>query len=461
MQKLERTTFETSRAAEYFDVDELQTQTGQPLSNFAAVALKELVDNALDACETAKVAPEVGIEVCEEEGLIQISVSDNGPGIPAEVVRKILNFDTRTLDKAAYRAPTRGAQGNALKTVLGIPHALGCAEPVIIEAQGVRHSIRARVDPAGELRIAHGEEQRNGVSGTQVSLALPREEQDFDPDHWARAFALYNPHATVKIRLEDENGDLGISEEHETADFYHPTQDFPGEFRKYLPTDPTSAHWYDPAALKRLVFSHIRHHERSGGRDLPLREFVRQFKGLSATRKAKAVCDAFPQISHLSDFENEPEEVAELLAGMKEHSNPPSHNVLGVVGEEHFRRCFEKWYGVERFGYKKVKGYLPSGLPYIFEFALAGTEVKGELFTAVNYSPTFGDPLTGTRFVVPEISAFGIQNFLIEGHASPDYRYAADPRPPYTAAAVHIITPAPLFLDRGKTRLLLEEDDDA
>jgi hypothetical protein len=46
MTNLKRTTFETSRAGEYFDARELQAQTGQPLQNFAAVALKELVDNA-------------------------------------------------------------------------------------------------------------------------------------------------------------------------------------------------------------------------------------------------------------------------------------------------------------------------------------------------------------------------------------------------------------------------------
>src|SRR5215210_1404942 len=135
MHKLERTTFESSRAGEYFDARELQAQTGQPISNFTTVALKELLDNALDACETAGVAPEVRVEVQEDGDSIRLIVSDNGPGIPPETVRKVLNFNTRTSDKAAYRSPTRGAQGNALKTVIGVPHALGCSAPVIIEAR--------------------------------------------------------------------------------------------------------------------------------------------------------------------------------------------------------------------------------------------------------------------------------------------------------------------------------------
>src|SRR5215207_2722454 len=148
--KLERTTFETSRAAEYFDARELQSMTGQPQHGFASVALKELVDNALDACETAGLEPEISVRVNEdtEENRIHITVMDNGPGIPPKVVDKVLDYSVRVSDKAAYRSPTRGAQGNALKTVVGIPYALGCKDdPVVIWGGGVRHEIQPWIDP--------------------------------------------------------------------------------------------------------------------------------------------------------------------------------------------------------------------------------------------------------------------------------------------------------------------------
>ncbi len=148
---LQRQVFEISRAAEYFTVRELQAQTGQLEENFAQVVLKELVDNAMDACETAGVTPEITIEVSAQDA-ITVAVSDNGPGLPPETIRRILNFGTRTSDKAVYRSPTRGAQGNALKTILGIPQAPGSQEPVIIESQGVRHSIRLVLTPGGISR---------------------------------------------------------------------------------------------------------------------------------------------------------------------------------------------------------------------------------------------------------------------------------------------------------------------
>jgi DNA topoisomerase VI subunit B len=125
MALLHRTTFEVSRASEYFDARQLSALTGVPQIEFASVCLKELVDNSLDACETAGVSPEIGIDVYGDEDTLRISVMDNGPGIPPELVHKVLDYNIRVSDKAAYRSPTRGAQGNALKTVIGIPYALG------------------------------------------------------------------------------------------------------------------------------------------------------------------------------------------------------------------------------------------------------------------------------------------------------------------------------------------------
>src|SRR5215210_7806927 len=103
--KLERTTFETSRTAEYFDARQLSMLTGVAQREFASVVLKELVDNALDAAETHEVAPEVSVEVetqdaryddgsIKDDGLLYIAVTDNGKGIPPDTVRKLLNFET-------------------------------------------------------------------------------------------------------------------------------------------------------------------------------------------------------------------------------------------------------------------------------------------------------------------------------------------------------------------------------
>jgi len=97
--------------------------------------------------------------------------------------------------------------------------------------------------------------------------------------------------------------------------------------KKYVPSQPTSAHWYSPESLKVLVFSHIAEAER-GGRDLPLGEFVRQFQGLARTATAKEVCKEVPTIKHLSDFREKPEHVRFLLSAMRALSKPPKAAAL-------------------------------------------------------------------------------------------------------------------------------------
>ena len=82
--------------------------------------LKELIDNSLDAAEEAGVTPEITVTVAGGS----IIVADNGPGIPPETVKAMLDFSVRVSSREAYVSPTRGAQGNALKTLVAMPYVL-------------------------------------------------------------------------------------------------------------------------------------------------------------------------------------------------------------------------------------------------------------------------------------------------------------------------------------------------
>jgi len=214
--RLQRTTFKTSRAAQYVEARALTAMTGQGEGKFADVVAKELFDNGLDACETSGVAPEITLAVEEQfSGGVLITVSDNASGIPQDTMHGALNFDVLVSDKAAYRSPTRGAQGNALKTIFGIPHALGSLEPVVVDAKGTRHEARVWKDPAGQLRVQCDDTDLEALrSGTSVTAHVPYKGTSglfytkirFDPGFWARAFSLFNPHAKVKIQRFQEGG---------------------------------------------------------------------------------------------------------------------------------------------------------------------------------------------------------------------------------------------------------------
>ena len=54
-----------------------------------------------------------------------ITIQDNGGGIDTETIKSILDYSIRVSSREAYVSPTRGAQGNALKTILAMGYVLG------------------------------------------------------------------------------------------------------------------------------------------------------------------------------------------------------------------------------------------------------------------------------------------------------------------------------------------------
>ena len=146
--KLTRVAFNVSRLMEFCSERELQNQTGHSVYDWPLVVAKELIDNALDACEEAEVAPNITV-IVEPDTII---VQDNAGGIDAETIESILDYSIRVSSREAYVSPTRGAQGNALKTILAMGYVLDrrtgatAAGMTIIETRGVAHRIEFRVD---------------------------------------------------------------------------------------------------------------------------------------------------------------------------------------------------------------------------------------------------------------------------------------------------------------------------
>ena len=146
--KLTRVAFRVSRLMEFCTRRELENQTGHSLQEWPLVLAKELIDNALDACEEAEVAPSIMVKV--EPGVIV--VEDNGDGIDAGTVASVLDYSVRVSSREAYCAPTRGAQGNALKTVLAmgyviareIVHDAEAAGVTTVEARGVKQKAKKK-----------------------------------------------------------------------------------------------------------------------------------------------------------------------------------------------------------------------------------------------------------------------------------------------------------------------------
>jgi hypothetical protein len=134
--RLERVAFRTSHRLDFVGQRELVAQIGHSVNEWPLVVLKELLDNAIDACEEADAAPQIEIGVSTAERTIRIA--DNGPGIASETIAGILDYAVRVSSREAYVSPTRGAQGNALNTILAMAFALtGERGETVIESRGV------------------------------------------------------------------------------------------------------------------------------------------------------------------------------------------------------------------------------------------------------------------------------------------------------------------------------------
>src|SRR5258706_1114669 len=94
---LKRTTFRTSRLAEFCSEKELVNQTGHDVDDWPLVVLKELIDNALDACEEAGTAPVIEVTVPD----CSIVIADNGPGIPSKTIDAMLDYATTQSSRKA------------------------------------------------------------------------------------------------------------------------------------------------------------------------------------------------------------------------------------------------------------------------------------------------------------------------------------------------------------------------
>ena len=439
---LQRQTFRTSRLLDFFSEKELVAQTGHQVAEWPLVIVKELIDNALDACEETGVAPVISVTV-NEAG---IEVTDNGPGLPADTIKGVLDYTLRVSSREAYVSPTRGAQGNALKTIVGMPFALDpCIGTVLeIDANGVRHVINCAVDHIRqEPVIEHLTEPGIRKTGTSVLVHWPVSPRSNLRDAEGRFLQIVddytwlNPHLTLATHLF---GDRHLGKATDPA------------WAKWKPSDPTSAHWYQPEHLARLIGAYLAH-DQDGGRIRTVRELIPEFRGLSGTAKQKAVLNATglsrePLSAFINGSGVDIAKVRSLLTAMQAHSRPVKPEDLGVIGEEHFKRSFESaGADPETLAYRKVLE-VSEGLPTVIEVAFgysperADRDIGRALITGVNWSPGLVNPFR-------QLGGYGrsLDSLLTAQRASAD-----EP----VILALHVAQPRVQYLDRGKSAVVTE-----
>ena len=323
---------------EFCNRRELVNVTGHDVFEWSSVVAKELIDNSLDDAEEAEIAPVISVAV---EGT-RIIVQDNGRGIPAKTILGILDYSKRVSSREAYCSPARGAQGNALSSILPMGYVLDAHRgekatgATIIELHGVAHDITFNVDHVRqEPKITHTTRASSVVCGTRITVDLPAfRERDIVAGNktellaLAEAYAWLNPHLSLRVTW---NGEAVID-----ATASNPN------WRRWSPAWPTSAHWYDEGRLRRYMAAHI-----ANRGDITVREFISELRGMSSTAKQKLVL-AETGASHrsLHDFfglhKANTDNIGILLASLKRHTKPVPPAMLGIIGKAHLYSRMEQ-----------------------------------------------------------------------------------------------------------------------
>ena len=119
---IEKEITKTSMLVNYFTEDGLIKNTGISKEYWDFVIFKELVDNALDAIEPVA-DKNVYINIDTKDKRLQIF--DNGKGISIETINDIYDFSYFVSKNRDYITPSRGKQGNGLKTIISICYLMG------------------------------------------------------------------------------------------------------------------------------------------------------------------------------------------------------------------------------------------------------------------------------------------------------------------------------------------------
>lgn len=330
--------YRTSRTGENFTENGLKSITGQSKSDWGIYTAKELIDNALEASNDDDdddgdgVAISVDIETCgikqsTNRHVETMTVSDDGPGMDEDTIHGVFGeLDHFVGDKRLYQLPTRGNQGNALMSILGIQYARNKERPLIVHSRGQEYAIQAYED--GETYNTDIRKTKSSdVSGFGVTVDFGRDNPLFyceEVKSTVVKLAVLNPQAEFSMTIDGET--------------------------TYLPPIPDSS--VTPGTDTELAtwFSFDEFENRYQGDqqvepEMTLREFVGQFHGLKSKTDDIVGDDADQQMAEADpiavgnqDSETEEDVLKPIYERACEETTDRSENgldsTIGSIGDD-------------------------------------------------------------------------------------------------------------------------------
>ena len=177
------------------------------LTRALITAVKEAVDNALDACEEARILPDIVVQITKmdnKKDILQLDVEDNGPGIPRTSIEKVFG---QLLFGSRFHAirQSRGQQGIGITGVVMYSQ-LTTGDPTHVESKIAKEATAVAVDigldtrknkavKSNQDRVDWGEK----VHGLKIRTRMKAKYQKGRQSVWQylRMTSIVNPHADI------------------------------------------------------------------------------------------------------------------------------------------------------------------------------------------------------------------------------------------------------------------------
>ena len=191
------------------------------LTRSLITAVKEAVDNSLDACEEARILPDIRVKITkidDKKNIVELQTEDNGPGIPKRSIEKVFG---QLLFGSRFHAirQSRGQQGIGItgvvmysqlttgrKTHVRSKIATETSAAIVDIGLDTRKNKATKTNEGRELwELPNGEMKEHGLEITcRMKAKYQRGRQSVY--QYLRMTSIVNPHAD--ITFEDPDGEV-------------------------------------------------------------------------------------------------------------------------------------------------------------------------------------------------------------------------------------------------------------
>ncbi len=327
-------------------------------------AVKEAVDNSLDACEEAKILPEVTVELMEmSEDRFRIVVEDNGPGIVKEQIPKVF---AKLLygSKFHHLQQKRGQQGIGISAaVLYAQLTTGRAAKITsrIDPKQPAHYYELNIDiKANKPEIVKQDTiEWHKERGTRIEMELQATYQKGlqSVDEYLKQTAIINPHVTI----------IYTSPKPEQAIYSRSTDQLPSEPKEIKP----HPYGVEIGLLMRMIDST----ESRTLQSFLTSEFSRVGDGT-----AKEICQNAALLPNMKPHDVTRQQAEKLMEGIeKTKIIAPPTDCLSPITEQLIEKGLRRVINAEFYCSTTRPPAVYRGNPFVIEAAIAyGGEIPAD-----------------------------------------------------------------------------------